>query len=174
MTTLKDEIIAILNEDLSPWVFDGSEPMAKRIIGVCEGALLELVSAKLMLNVENDADLVTVLCEHIDKARGQRNGLDFCSCGHRREGHHAWGKCHAIGCKCTDFVLSSFGQQRDSDLAFRALRLAKEATNGWACYAKRQAEHDNIAHLHREIAALERYATTKGDATGHAVDADAQ
>lgn len=36
-----------------------------------------------------------------------------------------------------------------------ALRLAKEATNGWACYAKRQAEHDEIARLHREIARLE-------------------
>lgn len=56
----------------------------------------------------------------------------------------------------------------------RTIRLAKEATNGWAVYAKRKAEHDNIAHLHREIAAIERDATTKGDATGHAVDADAQ
>ena len=42
------------------------------------------------------------------------------------------------------------------DHARRALRLAKEATNGWGCYAKRKAEHENIAHLHREIAALER------------------
>lgn len=48
----------------------------------------------------------------------------------------------------------------------RAIRLAKEATNGWAVYAKRKAEHDNIAHLHREIAAVERDATTKGDAAG--------
>lgn len=36
-----------------------------------------------------------------------------------------------------------------------AVRLAKEATNGWACYAKRQIEHDEIARLHREIANLE-------------------
>lgn len=36
-----------------------------------------------------------------------------------------------------------------------ALRLAKEATNGWACHAKRQIEHDEIARLHREIADLE-------------------
>ncbi len=48
-------------------------------------------------------------------------------------------------------------------LLHTAVRLAKEATNGWACYAKRKAEHDNIAHLHREIAQLERDATTKGD-----------
>jgi hypothetical protein len=34
------------------------------------------------------------------------------------------------------------------------LCLAKEATNGWACYAKRKIEHDEIARLHREIAAL--------------------
>ena len=44
----------------------------------------------------------------------------------------------------------------DSDLLLRALRLAKEATNGWAVYAKRKAEHDNIAQLHKEIAAIER------------------
>jgi hypothetical protein len=31
------------------------------------------------------------------------------------------------------------------------LRLAKEATNGWACYATRKIEHDEIARLHREI-----------------------
>lgn len=60
------------------------------------------------------------------------------------------------------------------DLLRRAIRLAKEATNGWACYAKRKAEYENIAHLHREIAALERDATTEGDATSHVVDADAQ
>lgn len=32
--------------------------------------------------------------------------------------------------------------------------LAKEATNGWACYASRKIEHDEIARLHREIDAL--------------------
>lgn len=36
----------------------------------------------------------------------------------------------------------------------KALKLAKEATNGWACYAKRAIEHDEIARLHREIDAL--------------------
>lgn len=36
-----------------------------------------------------------------------------------------------------------------------AMHLAKEATNGWACYAKRPIEHDEIARLHREIAELE-------------------
>lgn len=35
-----------------------------------------------------------------------------------------------------------------------ALRIAKEATNGWACYAKRKMEHVEIARLHREIAQL--------------------
>lgn len=30
-------------------------------------------------------------------------------------------------------------------------RLAKEATNGWACFAKQKREHDEIARLHREI-----------------------
>lgn len=37
-----------------------------------------------------------------------------------------------------------------------ALRLAKEATNGWACYAKRKIELDEIARLHGEIDALSR------------------
>ncbi len=36
----------------------------------------------------------------------------------------------------------------------RMRTLAKEATNGWACYAKRKIEHDGIARLHREIDAL--------------------
>lgn len=30
-------------------------------------------------------------------------------------------------------------------------RLAKEATNGWACYAKREIEHREIARLHKAI-----------------------
>jgi hypothetical protein len=42
------------------------------------------------------------------------------------------------------------------DHARRALRLAKEATNGWGCYAKRNAELANISQLHSEIAAIER------------------
>lgn len=29
---------------------------------------------------------------------------DMCSCGHRREAHHIWGKCHGEFCKCTKFV----------------------------------------------------------------------
>ena len=36
------------------------------------------------------------------------------------------------------------------------IRLAKEATNGWACYAKRKIEHDDIARLHREIDAASK------------------
>lgn len=38
----------------------------------------------------------------------------------------------------------------------RALRIAKEATNGWACYAKRKREHDDIGRLHRLIVECER------------------
>ena len=48
----------------------------------------------------------------------------------------------------------TFGQWRYR-LVPPALRLAKEATNGWACYAKRESEHKEIARLHREIAAME-------------------
>ncbi len=69
--SLKERILKILNEDLSPWVFDGSEPMAERIVNAC----------------------------------GEQS--DFCTCGHYREAHHVWGKCHgAGGCKCTAFVLN--------------------------------------------------------------------
>lgn len=36
------------------------------------------------------------------------------------------------------------------------LTLARNATNGWACYAKRQIEHDEIARLHNAISESER------------------
>lgn len=36
----------------------------------------------------------------------------------------------------------------------RLRRLAKEATNGWASYARTKLEHNEIARLHREIDAL--------------------
>jgi hypothetical protein len=49
-----------------------------------------------------------------------------------------------------------------SELAARAVKaeatlaavsqLAKEATNGWACYAKSKREHEEIARLHRDLA----------------------
>jgi hypothetical protein len=34
------------------------------------------------------------------------------------------------------------------------LKLARYATNGWACFAKRKREFDEIARLHREISEL--------------------
>lgn len=37
----------------------------------------------------------------------------------------------------------------------QALKLASEATNGWACHAKRRSEHDEIARLHQEIRLLQ-------------------
>lgn len=37
----------------------------------------------------------------------------------------------------------------------QALSLARQAVNGWACYAKRQVEHDDIARLHKALDALE-------------------
>jgi hypothetical protein len=33
-------------------------------------------------------------------------------------------------------------------------KLAREATNGWACYARTKREQDEIARLHREIDAI--------------------
>jgi hypothetical protein len=35
-----------------------------------------------------------------------RDPDDSCSCGHRRETHHVWGRCHGKRCKCTGFVLA--------------------------------------------------------------------
>ncbi len=51
------------------------------------------------------------------------------------------------------------------DCLIKALRLAREATNGWACYAKRKIEHDAIARLHQEIAMLERQRESLGEPT---------
>lgn len=42
-----------------------------------------------------------------------------------------------------------------AELARKLLTLAKEATNGWACYSKREIERDEIARLHRRIADIE-------------------
>lgn len=41
---------------------------------------------------------------------------DGCTCGHRREGHHIWGPCHA--CKCTAFIHD--GIVRESTATLRA------------------------------------------------------
>lgn len=51
---------------------------------------------------------------------------------------------------------SDAGEQQDlrvnrNDEASRLRRLAKEATNGWACYARTKIEHAEIARLHQAI-----------------------
>jgi hypothetical protein len=38
-------------------------------------------------------------------SREAMHPFDMCSCGHEREGHHPWGRCHGTRCKCTGFVL---------------------------------------------------------------------
>lgn len=43
-------------------------------------------------------------------------------------------------------TVDQIAQERDD-----ALRLAKQAVNGWACYARRKLEHDEIARLHAAI-----------------------
>lgn len=51
--------------------------------------------------------------------------------------------------------LSEKGNAEHAEAALQEARrlrvLAKEATNGWGCYAKRDVEHTEIARLHREI-----------------------
>jgi hypothetical protein len=57
----------------------------------------------------------------------------------------------------------------DRSLEARAalLKLAREATNGWACYAKRQIEHNEIARLHAALNAHEA-ALSPSDGSGQA------
>src|SRR5580765_6289207 len=39
----------------------------------------------------------------------QADPFEHCTCGHRREGHHVWGPCHAAKCKCSMFVHDGHG-----------------------------------------------------------------
>jgi hypothetical protein len=43
-----------------------------------------------------------------------------------------------------------------------ALSLAKQATNGWACYATREIEHKGISRLHAAIDAARAVLAQKG------------
>lgn len=43
---------------------------------------------------------------------------------------------------------------RLSGLFEKAMRLAREGANGWACFAKTKREHDDIARIHQELNAL--------------------
>lgn len=72
-----------------------------------------------------------------------------------RHGHRlAFADCDHPDCKFVrdlDRVLAALaceGEESDLDAA---LKLAKEATNGWGCYAKRDIEHREIARLHTAI-----------------------
>lgn len=47
----------------------------------------------------------------------------------------------------------------------QAQSIAKRAINGWACYAKRKIEHDEIARLHREADALPQPTNTRAALT---------
>ena len=58
-------------------------------------------------------------------------------------------------------LAASVAEARTATDLQRALTLATAATNGWACFATRGKEHDEIARLHREIKAMwARTATT--------------
>lgn len=48
-------------------------------------------------------DLVELANLIADSERWERDH-EPCSCGHERQTHHAWGKCHGLRCKCTGFV----------------------------------------------------------------------
>ena len=43
----------------------------------------------------------------------------------------------------------------DRDPIEQAIKLAREATNGWACFAKRESEHREIARIHKSLDELD-------------------
>ena len=56
--------------------------------------------------------------------------------------------------------LDAITKQRDA-----LLKLATEATNGWACFARTRNEHDEIARLHHAIATAVKSETATSPAT---------
>jgi len=54
-------------------------------------------------------------------------------------------------CLCSERKNESLTAERD-----QLLTALCEATNGWACYAKRKIEHDEITRLHGVIAKSRR------------------
>ncbi len=65
--------------------------------------------------------------------------------------------CHAeaTNALCNELIAAVRAERPSSVHLDRALSLARQATNGWAVYAKRACEHDDIARLHRELDAIE-------------------
>jgi hypothetical protein len=43
----------------------------------------------------------------------------------------------------------------EQDQLAAAVKLAREAANGWACYAKRRREHEEITRIHRALDEIE-------------------
>lgn len=84
-------------------------------------------------------------CFHYEADRGR-----FCLRAQRWTGHVDGGEYPEHTFISLDALLlslvSSLMQERET-----LRRLAKEATNGWACYARTNREHDDIARLHKEI-----------------------
>lgn len=66
---------------------------------------------------------------------------DFCSCGHRREGHHQWGRCHGERCKCTAFVLAEEPQAIDCPVCGKSVKQVASATLSLALW-----QHFNWLH----------------------------
>lgn len=83
------------------------------------------------------------------EADARTNGFKF---GLAQAVHHIWKREPRVA--ELESRLTSLTQAQH-----RLMKLAKEATNGWACYAKGKLEHDEIARLHREIDALADGAT---------------
>ncbi len=61
--------------------------------------------------------------------------------------------CQANGCQLNN-PLRQVEPEPPTAQKDEALRLAERATNGWACYAKRDIEHEEIARLHEAIRRL--------------------
>ena len=74
-----------------------------------------------------------------------------------RTGKHDPNECR----KCLKVIISRLETQPFADRMVRAearvstlVSIARRAVNGWACYAKRKLEHDDIARLHQEISSV--------------------
>jgi hypothetical protein len=69
--------------------------------------------------IEEAAEALTTCraaCARLQEEKGL-NPLDWCSCGHRREAHHAWGRCHSAACKCSWFVLGEEQKTAEAQVA---------------------------------------------------------
>lgn len=107
----------------------------------------------------SDADIIAAIRTELWEAlRGRELGGDRTLVGMVKQLREAYAEAREN--RRGEFELREIAEARIQQLTealAKATTLAKEATNGWACYARTNLEHNEIARLHREIdAALAR------------------